>query len=78
MSPDVVWISHGCLQGALNQAEYLTCAPEPAVEVLLPGSTNICRDREVKLALYSGQGYSVTIPYHMGRCKLTQQPDEVA
>lgn len=56
VAPDVVWISHGRLQGALDQAGHLTRVPELAVEVLSPGSTNIRRDREAKLALYSRQG----------------------
>jgi len=53
--PDVVWVSHRRLQGALDQAGHLTRAPELAVEVTSPGSTNSRRDREEKLALYSRQ-----------------------
>lgn len=56
MAPDVVWISHGCLQGTLDQAGHLTQAPELVIEALSPGSTNIRRDRDLKLALYSCQG----------------------
>ena len=56
VGPDVVWISHGRLQGALDQAGHLTRAPELVIEVTSPGSTNIRRDRELKLALYSRQG----------------------
>ena len=51
--PDVVWVSHRRLQGALDQAGHLTRAPELVVEVTSPGSTNSRRDREEKLALYS-------------------------
>jgi Uma2 family endonuclease len=53
--PDVVWVSRGRLQGALDEAGHLTRAPELVVEVLSPGPTNERRDREVKLALYSRQ-----------------------
>ena len=53
--PDVVWVSHGRLRGALDQAGHLTRAPELVVEVPSPGSTNSRRDREEKLALYSRQ-----------------------
>jgi Uma2 family endonuclease len=53
--PDLVWISHGRLQGAEDQAGHLTRAPELVVEVISPGATNERRDREVKLALYSRQ-----------------------
>ena len=56
VGPDVVWISHSRLQGALDQAGHLTRAPELVVEVLSPGPTNERRDREAKLALYSRQG----------------------
>ena len=56
VAPDLVWIGHQRLQGALDQAGHLTRAPELVIEVLSPGSTNERRDREVKLALYSRQG----------------------
>jgi Uma2 family endonuclease len=56
VAPDVVWISHGRLQGTLDQAGHLTQAPELVIEVLSPGSTNIRRDRDLKLSLYSRQG----------------------
>jgi Uma2 family endonuclease len=54
--PDVIWISHARLQGALNEAGHLTHAPELVVEVTSPGPTNAWRDRDVKRDLYSRQG----------------------
>jgi Uma2 family endonuclease len=56
VAPDVVWISHTRLQGTLDPAGHLTCAPELVIEVLSPGRTNVRRDREVKLGLYGRQG----------------------
>ena len=54
--PDLLWVSHPRLEGALDQAGHLTRAPELVIEVLSPGRPNERRDREVKLALYSRQG----------------------
>lgn len=54
--PDVVWISRDRLAVLLDEAGYLTGAPELVVEVLSPGVTNERRDREAKLKLYSIQG----------------------
>jgi Uma2 family endonuclease len=56
VAPDIVWISKGRLEGALDNAGHLRVAPELIVEVLSPGSTNERRDRVLKLALYSRQG----------------------
>lgn len=56
VAPDVVWISHERLTGALDAAGHLLVAPELAVEVLSPGSRNEQRDREFKLKLYSRRG----------------------
>src|SRR6266851_2151929 len=56
VAPDVVWISHTRLQGTLDPAGHLTCAPELVIEVLSPGRTNVRRDREVKLGVYRQQG----------------------
>ena len=56
VAPDIVWISKGKLEGALDNAGHLTVAPELVVEVLSPGSTNERRDRVSKLDLYSRQG----------------------
>jgi Uma2 family endonuclease len=56
VAPDVVWISHARLVGALDDGGHLHIAPELVVEVLSPGSTNERRDRDLKLKLYSRQG----------------------
>ena len=54
--PDVVWLSNETLAIALGGDGKLHSAPELAVEVLSPGSTNERRDREAKLKLYSRRG----------------------
>ncbi|MEM8810740.1 MAG: Uma2 family endonuclease [Cyanobacteria bacterium P01_G01_bin.38] len=54
--PDVVWISKARLATALDDAGYLTAAPELIVEVLSPGVDNERRDRETKLKLYTRRG----------------------
>jgi Uma2 family endonuclease len=54
--PDVVWASNERLAEILDEAGYLTGAPELVVEVLSPGAEQERRDREVKLKLYSIQG----------------------
>jgi Uma2 family endonuclease len=54
--PDVIWVSKERLQQIEDQAGHLTGFPELIVEVLSPGETNIRRDREAKLKLYSIQG----------------------
>ncbi|MEM7773953.1 MAG: Uma2 family endonuclease, partial [Cyanobacteria bacterium P01_A01_bin.37] len=54
--PDVVWASHDRLNQLLDDAGHLTGAPELVVEVLSPGETNIQRDCQLKLKLYSQQG----------------------
>src|SRR6266571_461619 len=56
VAPDVVWISRQRLATALESDGKLHDAPELAIEVLSPGSTNEKRDREVKLKLYSRRG----------------------
>jgi Uma2 family endonuclease len=58
VAPDVVWVSHERLAGALDKAGHLTKAPELVVEVLSPGKTNEQRDRVAKLKLYSRRGVS--------------------
>jgi Uma2 family endonuclease len=58
VGPDVVWVSHGRLAGALDHAGHFTRAPELVVEVLPPGKRNEHRDRVAKLALYSRRGVS--------------------
>src|SRR6202035_1016121 len=54
--PDIVWISRQRLATALRPDGKLHEAPELAVEILSPGSTNERRDRELKLKLYSRRG----------------------
>lgn len=54
--PDAVWASNERLERLLDEAGYLTAAPELVVEVLSPGKKNERRDREAKLKLYSVQG----------------------
>ncbi|MEM1255772.1 MAG: Uma2 family endonuclease [Cyanobacteria bacterium P01_H01_bin.21] len=54
--PDVVWISQQRLAVLEDEAGHLTGFPELIVEVLSPGDSNIRRDREAKLKLYSVQG----------------------
>ncbi len=54
--PDVVWASRDRLNQLLDDAEHLTGAPELVVEVLSPGETNVQRDCQLKLKLYSQQG----------------------
>ena len=54
--PDVVWISHTRLAQGLEPDGKLHTAPELAIEILSPGSTNERRDRELKLDLYSRIG----------------------
>jgi Uma2 family endonuclease len=56
VAPDVIWISHERLAAALDDSGHLQVAPELAIEILSPGSTNERRDREAKLKLYSQQG----------------------
>ena len=58
VGPDVVWISHERLAGALDKAGHFTRAPELVVEVLSPGKRNEYRDRVAKLKLYSRRGVS--------------------
>lgn len=54
--PDVIWISRKRLATSLQPDGKLHSAPELAIEVVSPGSTNERRDRETKLKLYSRQG----------------------
>jgi len=56
VAPDVVWISRERLTRAIQPDGKLHAAPELAVEILSPGATNMIRDREVKLKLYSRRG----------------------
>ena len=56
VAPDVVWISHQRLRGAVGPDRKLHEAPELVVEVLSPGAANERRDREAKLKLYARRG----------------------
>jgi Uma2 family endonuclease len=56
VAPDVVWISRERFAIARQPDGKLHSAPELAVEVLSPGVTNLRRDREAKLKLYSRRG----------------------
>jgi Uma2 family endonuclease len=58
VGPDVVWVSHERMAGAIDQAGHFTRAPELVVEVLSPGKRNEYRDRVAKLKLYSRRGVS--------------------
>jgi len=54
--PDVAWLSKQRLSVALGDDGKLHSAPDLVVEVLSPGPTNLRRDREAKLKLYSRRG----------------------
>jgi Uma2 family endonuclease len=56
VAPDIVWISRERLVAVQDKAGHLRAAPELVVEVLSQGSSNVRRDREIKLALYSRRG----------------------
>lgn len=54
--PDVIWISHERLENALDEAGHFIVTPELMSEVLSAGESNVQRDIEVKLKLYSRYG----------------------
>lgn len=56
VAPDVVWVSAERLPLILGEDGKLHDAPDLVVEVLWPGATNVRRDREAKLRLYSVRG----------------------
>ncbi|HZO24572.1 MAG TPA: Uma2 family endonuclease [Chloroflexota bacterium] len=56
VAPDLIWVSRERLAAVQDKAGHLSAAPELVVEVLSPGSSNVRRDREIKLALYSRRG----------------------
>jgi Uma2 family endonuclease len=70
VAPDVVWISRQRLAMALESDGKLHDAPELAIEVLSPGSTNEKRDREVKLKLYSRRGVLEYWVVNWQKCRL--------
>jgi Uma2 family endonuclease len=56
VAPDVTWMSNERLATTYQGDGKYHAAPDLAVEVLSPGSTNEQRDREFKLWLYSRRG----------------------
>lgn len=54
--PDLVWVSKERLALIEDETGHFMGLPELVVEVLSPGESNIRRDRETKLKLYSVQG----------------------
>ncbi|MBI3763169.1 MAG: Uma2 family endonuclease [Chloroflexi bacterium] len=56
VAPDVAWVSSERLLVVLGEDGKLHGAPDLAVEVLSPGSTNVQRDKKAKLKLYSQRG----------------------
>jgi Uma2 family endonuclease len=54
--PDVVWVSNERLKEIEDEAGHFTGFPELVVEVLSAGETNIRRDKQAKLKLYSQGG----------------------
>jgi Uma2 family endonuclease len=53
--PDLLYASKGRLRDVLSGGR-LTGAPEIAIEILSPGSSNEKRDRHIKLNLYAAGG----------------------
>lgn len=58
VAPDVIWISNERFRAARGADSKLHEMPELIVEVLSPGASNVRRDREIKLQLYSRRGVS--------------------
>ncbi len=56
VAPDIVWVSRERLAAVQDRAGHLSAAPELVVEVMSRGSSNVRRDREIKLALYERRG----------------------
>ena len=56
VAPDLVWLRRERLAVIQDEAGHLRAAPELVVEVLSQGTSNVRRDREIKLALYSRRG----------------------
>jgi Uma2 family endonuclease len=55
-APDLIWVSWDQLRSGVDRSGHLTIGPELVIEVLSPGASNVRRDRETKLALYSRKG----------------------
>lgn len=56
VAPDVVWVRRERFAAVLGHDGKLHAAPDLMVEILSPGTTNIHRDREAKMDLYSRWG----------------------
>lgn len=56
VAPDVLWISRERRTQGLRPDGKLYIAPEIAIEILSPGGTNECRDRDLKRKLYAREG----------------------
>jgi Uma2 family endonuclease len=56
VAPDVVWVSQERVAHVLAPDGRLRDAPDLVLEVLSPGPTNVQRDREKKLEVYSRRG----------------------
>ena len=56
VAPDVTWMSNERLATTYQGDGKYHAAPDLIVEVLSPGTTNVLRDREFKLWLYSRRG----------------------
>lgn len=54
--PDLIWIGNERLEFCVNESGHLTGAPELVVEVLSQKASDIKRDKETKLKLYSNGG----------------------
>lgn len=54
--PDIVWISQEKLNLCVDNSGHFTSAPELIIEVLSESLSDIRRDKESKLKLYSNQG----------------------
>ncbi|MEM1242557.1 MAG: Uma2 family endonuclease [Cyanobacteria bacterium P01_H01_bin.26] len=54
--PDLIWVSNGRLETAMDEAGHLVGAPELVIEVLSRAQTDKDRDRIYKLKLYSVEG----------------------
>jgi Uma2 family endonuclease len=56
VAPEVVWISRERRAQGVQDNGKLYVAPEIAIEILSPGSTNERRDRDLKRKLYAREG----------------------
>jgi Uma2 family endonuclease len=54
--PDLIWISNERLESSVDESGHFTNAPELIIEVLSQKISDIKRDKEIKLKLYSNRG----------------------